>query len=164
MWKRKRKTEFLPWYRAKGYKGNLTEAQKRELDSFRAQESHPASSYGKLPVEVQNYIGRLEMQIYDSKQEKLGIGALIVSMFSALTLYQMYFGFPEATTWRYVVSGLGLVVPWIVYRYYWKKNAEAFLPDEPYAAFPTDEGLRFEWEIEYLSMRRQEQEYRDDPV
>jgi hypothetical protein len=158
MWKRKRKTEFLPWYRSRGYKGNLSEAQKRELDSFRAQETHPASRYERLPVEVQNYIGRLELEIYDGKQEKIAAAALVVSMFGALTLYQMYFGFPEPTNWRYVVSALCLVVPWIVYKYYWKKNAEAFLPDEPYAAFPTDEGLRLEWEIEYLSMRRQEVE------
>ena len=155
MWKRKRKTEFLPWYRAKGYKGNLTEAQKRELDSFRAQDTHPASNYDGLPTEVQNYIGRLELEIYDQKQEKIAAAALVVMALGLLTLYLTYFGAPEPTAWRYVSGALCLVVPWFVYSYYWKKNAEAFMPTEPYAAFPTDEGRRFEWEIEYLSRRRQ---------
>jgi exonuclease I len=31
MWKRKRKAEWLPWYRARNYKGDLTEAEKRQL-------------------------------------------------------------------------------------------------------------------------------------
>jgi hypothetical protein len=157
MWQRKRKVEFLPWYRAAGYKGSLTETQKRELDSFRAQQPHPAATYEGLSLEVQNYINRLEMEIYDGKQEKIAIVALVVSMFGAFTLYQLYFGFPEPTVWRYLASGGCLFFPWFVYKYRWKKNAEAFLPDEPYAAFPTDEGLRQEWELEYLSAQREQQ-------
>jgi hypothetical protein len=161
MWKRKRKTEFLPWYRAPGYKGNLTEAQKRELDSFRAQETHPAANYDSLPTEAQHYINRLELQIYDDKQQQIAGAALVVMAFGALTLYLTYFGAPEPTAWRYVAGGLCLVVPWFVYSYYWKKNAKAFMPEEPYAASPTDEGLRLEWEIEYLSHRRREQADRE---
>jgi hypothetical protein len=42
MFRRKKKQpEHLPWYRARNYKGNLTEAEKRQLDFFRMQEKHP---------------------------------------------------------------------------------------------------------------------------
>ena len=49
MWKRKRKSEWLPWYRAPDYKGDLTEAQKRELDAFRMQPNllHNMMTYRK---------------------------------------------------------------------------------------------------------------------
>ena len=79
MWKRKRKTKALPWYRARNYKGKMTEAQKRELDSFRAQEPHPAADYDSLPTEVQHYINRLEVEIYDNKQRQIAARALFVS-------------------------------------------------------------------------------------
>ena len=47
MWKRKR--EWLPWYRARNYEGDLTEAEKRQLDAFRMQPSHPAAKFDDLP-------------------------------------------------------------------------------------------------------------------
>lgn len=34
--------DWTPWYRRKEYKGNLTEEEKRHLDSFRLEEKHPA--------------------------------------------------------------------------------------------------------------------------
>ena len=95
MWKRK--TEFLPWYRARNYKGNLTEAQKRDLDSFRAQETHPAADYDSLPTEVQHYINKLEMEIYDSKQQKIAARTLFGTGIGVLLALQMYFGGLEAT-------------------------------------------------------------------
>ena len=69
MWKRKRKAEWLPWYRARNYKGDLTEAEKRQFDAFRMQPKHPAAQEDDLPEEVQSYIGRIEMELYDKKQE-----------------------------------------------------------------------------------------------
>jgi exonuclease I len=40
MFRRKKKQpEHLPWYRARNYKGNLTEDEKRQLDFFRMQKS-----------------------------------------------------------------------------------------------------------------------------
>jgi exonuclease I len=77
MWKRKRKAEWLPWYRARNYKGDLTEAEKRQLDAFRMQPKHPAAQEDDLPEEVQSYIGRIEMELYDKKQE----GAVGQAMF-----------------------------------------------------------------------------------
>jgi len=153
MWKRK--TEFLPWYRARNYKGNLTEAQKRDLDSFRAQETHPAADYDSLPTEVQHYINKLEMEIYDSKQQKIAARTLFVIGIGVLLALQMYFGGLEATPWRYAASALFIVVPWFVYSYAFKKNAKEFMPDDPGPNSPTDEGLRMEWEIEYLGRQRQ---------
>ena len=68
-WKKKHK-EFLPWYRAPGYKGHLTEDEKRELDSFRLRENkysekHPAAHREDLPDEVQSYISNIEQELYD---------------------------------------------------------------------------------------------------
>lgn len=36
-WKREQRTEFLPWYRVPGFKGKVSEAEKRQLDAFRMQ-------------------------------------------------------------------------------------------------------------------------------
>ena len=44
---------WTPWYRRKEYKGNLTEEEKRHLDSFRLDEKHPAAAVEDLPEEVQ---------------------------------------------------------------------------------------------------------------
>ncbi len=155
MWKRKRKTELLPWYRTRSYKGKMTESQKRELDAFRSQELHPAADYDSLPTEVQHYINRLEMEIYDDKQKTIAARALFVTGIGVLLAYQMYFGGPEPTPWGYAASALFMVVPWFVYSYAFKKNANEFLPDDPGPNSPTDEGIRMEWEIEYLGRRRQ---------
>ena len=55
MVKRKRQVEHLPWYRARNYKGDLTETEKRQLDAFRKQPKHPAAEEDDLPEEVRNY-------------------------------------------------------------------------------------------------------------
>ena len=62
--KKKQPAEPLSWYRARGYKGNLTEHEKRQLDSFRMQEHHPAATCESLPEEVQSYIGGLELEAW----------------------------------------------------------------------------------------------------
>lgn len=80
--------EQLPWYRANGYDGNMSEHEKRVLDSFRLQRTHPAASYDSLPAEVQSYISNLELTIYDNKQDALAYGCLVVSGIGALNLYQ----------------------------------------------------------------------------
>ena len=75
MFRRKKKpTERLPWYRERNFKGNLTENEKRQLNSFRMRESHPAATNGSLPEEVQRYISSLEMEVYDRKQGSLSRG------------------------------------------------------------------------------------------
>src|SRR3954451_19161342 len=74
MFRRKEEArQFIPWYRERSYKGNLTEEEKRELDSYRwmAQQpggKHPAAEYGDLAAEVQSYISKLEIELYDKVQ------------------------------------------------------------------------------------------------
>jgi len=45
MAKRKRIAEWLPWYRGRNYKGDLTEAEKHQLDALRMQPTHPAARW-----------------------------------------------------------------------------------------------------------------------
>jgi exonuclease I len=65
--RKKKRKEPLPWYRARNYKGTLTETEKRELDSFRHRESegggHPSASYDDLPEEAQSYSARLRLSV-----------------------------------------------------------------------------------------------------
>ncbi|NEJ83381.1 hypothetical protein GR268_43720 [Rhizobium leguminosarum] len=150
-WKRKAKSEWLPWYRAPGYKGNLTEAQKRQLDSFRTQDRHPAASYSDLPDEVQSYISRLELENYDFKQGKAAGATLVGSAFGALMLGASYFGVnipPANSIWSYVIAILFLIVPWFHYSWQWKRNADEFQPRG--GPRPVDEHIKQEWELAYL--------------
>ena len=57
--------ERPPWYRVPDYKGNLIEAEKRELDAFRARPRHPAFEYSELSEQVEIYISGLETEAYD---------------------------------------------------------------------------------------------------
>jgi hypothetical protein len=154
---RKRKAEWLPWYRARNYKGDLTEEEKRQLDAFRMQPTHPAARLDDLPEEVRNYIGRIELELYDKKQDGAASRAMFYSAIGAALHFLIYTGFFGApTVWSYAAGVLLLVVPWFIYRYEWKKNAEEFLPsdrsDRPCGV--TDEGIRREWELEYLTRNR----------
>jgi hypothetical protein len=81
-----RRNEWLPWYRRKGYKGNLTEEEKRILDSFRMKEPHPAARYWQLPEEVQSYISRLQIELYDKKQDGAAGKALVLTGVAALSM------------------------------------------------------------------------------
>jgi len=63
--KRKGKPEWLPWYRSRNYKGDMTETEKRQLDAFRAQPKHPATRTEDLPEEVRDYINGIELELYD---------------------------------------------------------------------------------------------------
>jgi hypothetical protein len=76
-WRPKKQREVLPWYRARGYKGDLTEAEKREVDSFRVLPKHPAAQYEDLPDEVQQYIAEVEIERYDLKQDKAAASAFV---------------------------------------------------------------------------------------
>ena len=78
--------EWLPWYRAHDYDGDLTEHEKRQLDGFRMQPKHPAADLDNLPEEVRTYIGQIEMGLYNQKQERVvsrafglsGVGAALL--------------------------------------------------------------------------------------
>jgi hypothetical protein len=87
MFRRKKKsTERLPWYRARDYKGDLTENEKRQLDSFRMRKEHPAASYDSLLKEVRMYMSKLELEIYNKTQESLVGGCFVVSGIGAFLL------------------------------------------------------------------------------
>ena len=93
MWRRRKSTERPPWYRARGYKGKLTEAEKRELDAFRARPRHPAFEHGDLPEHVEMYISGLEVEADELKQERATCRAIVFSLGGAVLLYANHFGF-----------------------------------------------------------------------
>jgi hypothetical protein len=159
MWKRKkRKKEWLPWYRARNYKGDLTEAEKRQLDAFRTQSEHPAACLEQLPQEVGDYISRMELELYERKEQELGLMYFFVFVGFALPVLN-YFDYVDSK-WSYVGVALALIGLWHISRYK-RKNpdvADFFNPDAP----GTDEEFRKEWEWRYIhAARRQEHEEED---
>jgi hypothetical protein len=155
--KRQKKPEWLPWYRAQNYKGTIPEAEKRQLDAFRAQPKHPAMRTEDLPEEVQNYIHQVEWELYDHRQQYAAGQAFFCSLIGAALLALHFTRRLTATPWIYAFDILILVSPWFFYRYRWKKNAEEFLPSGKDVPNPTDEAIRKEWEINYLTAMHQQQ-------
>ena len=145
MWRRRSKSsERPPWYRATDYKGNLTEAEKRQLDGFRALPRHPAFEYGDLPEHIEMYISGLEIEAYDLKQERLLGRALFFSIIGAVVLYANHFGINRRDSiLDYVFGAALLIVPWIAYPVRWRKNADVFAP--------ASEGILKEWELDYVT-------------
>lgn len=82
--------DWIPWYRRKEYKGNLTEEEKRHLDSFRLEENHPAVAFENLPEEVQGYLSELELAVYDAKQEGVATKAFMLTGIGALMAFLAY--------------------------------------------------------------------------
>ena len=154
--RRKSPSERLPWYRAPDYSGNLTEAEKRELDAFRMQVRHPAARYGDLPEEVKMYISGLQIEAYDLKQERAAGRAFTFSLAGAALLYINHFGFgTRDLIWPYVVGLALMIVPWIVYRFEWQKNADAF-------DFGS-EGILMEWELDHVTKAKLAAKHASDP-
>ena len=146
-WLRRRQrqssSERLPWYRAPDYSGNLTEAEKGELDAFRMQAHHPASE-PELPEHVELCITGLQLDVYDLKQERAAVRAFTTTLVGAAILYIAHFGAgPSNSIWSYL-GGLALMIlPWIVYRSEWRKNADANLF--------VSEAILMEWELQYIA-------------
>lgn len=149
-WWKKKPKEPLPWYRAPNYDGNLTEGEKRELDSFRYREKnqgvkHPAADCGDLPNEVTMYISKLEIERYDEIQERLVGRCFLVSAVGAFVLANHFswislnYNSPEVL----LFAAAFLVVPWFYYPIKWRKNADRYLGD-------ANEEIRKEWELEYI--------------
>jgi hypothetical protein len=154
MFRRKKKsTERLPWYRARDYKGDLTENEKRQLDSFRMRKEHPAASYDSLLKEVRMYMSKLELEIYNKTQESLVGGCFVVSGIGAFLLARYFFGYAEGSLLEYTGSVSLLVVPWIYYPIRWRRNADEFLPPGDFRS-RTAEALRMEWELRYIADKR----------
>ena len=107
-----------PWYRAYDYKDNIPEAVKRELDAFRKQpEVILLHRKHDLPQEqVRDYIGQLEIDLYDKKQEAAVAQAMFASVMGALPLFrqlQRLARLPSVSSfWSYAGGVLLLVVPW----------------------------------------------------
>lgn len=153
-WKRNQNTKWLPWYRVPGFKGKVSEAEKRQLDAFRTQESHPAASYQDLPEEVQSYISRLELENYDFKQQKAVSGPMFASLLGAVILGVNYFGVqlkPAESIWPYAFGLLLLIVPWFVYSREWQRNADELHPRRHGGPNRADESIRTEWELDFLA-------------
>ena len=139
----------------------MTEADKRELDAVHFQVNHPAARYDDLPEEVQRYISNLELQIYDLKWEKAFAKPIIASAIGALFIFSTYKEIGHLGNFGYVCGVLLLTVPWFIFRRESRKNAEEFMPDiedEHFASNPSNVGIRCEWELMYLSIRRRKRE------
>jgi hypothetical protein len=154
MWKRK--TEWLPWYRARNFKGNLTEAEKRQLDAFRTQPKHPAATFDDLSEEIQRYISGIQVELYDKKQEGAASRAFLYSAIGAGLLFLNYKScFAAPDLWVNSAAVLLLVFAWFGYWRQWHKNAEEFTPTgAPWRA--TEEGIRQQWELNYIALSREE--------
>ena len=148
---RRAKEEWVPWSRARNYKGNLTEVEKREFDAFRSKPKHPAASFDELPQEVQDYINELEFELYDRKQDALQYGTLFVSAIGLAVILDYFLNILTIDTNKIylILGGIYLIAPWFIYREKWKKNTEEFLPSADDAPLRSDEGIRRAWEIWY---------------
>jgi hypothetical protein len=150
---RRTSREVLPWYRKPSYRGKLTEAQKRHLDSIREREPHPATRFEQLPDEVQSYITELEMAVYDSKQQSLAGRTLLVSGLGAILIDANFLHLIDWTNWwAAIIAGPLLLFPWIFYAWQWRRNADEFSPPANGADWtsPSDEKLREAWELDHI--------------
>lgn len=155
-----KQVEWVPWYRRKDCKITLTEDEKRHLDSFRLGERHPAVDWDELPEEAQSYVGQLELDIYDAKQDAVVGRAFVLTFFGAFILFLAYHDlswFDPVVT--YFIGGVVIVYAWVNCRREHKKNADGLFPEylgngAPFS--PTHEGLQAHWEsLELTRYRRQ---------
>lgn len=143
--------EWVPWYRRKDYKGNLSEEEKRLLDSFRMKEKHPSASSGDLPNEVQSYISNIEFELYDMKQGQAAAKALVFTFVAALLVYLGYIGQLQNELLGYVGGAVLTLFAWFQYRREWRKNADEFTSKSNEKRSRTDEGILTEWELECIT-------------
>lgn len=160
--------EWVPWYRRKEYKGNLTEEEKRHLDSFRLEEKHPAVAVEDLPEEVLGYLSELEIAVYDAKQEGGATKAFVVTGIGALVIFLAY----RELGWLsplvgYVIGGAIIAFAWVNYSREWKKNADDLWMKQEGKGVPfsrTEEKLQEYWELDAISRfrKRHDAEIDDD--
>lgn len=154
----KEKTEWVPWYRRKDYRGNLTELEKRHLDSFQNAERHPAAAYHDLPDEVQQYISEIELALYDRKQEALIGGTLGLTGIGAFLFFVAYHDLGWGAPLTNCVLGAGLIVlAWGRCAQVWKRNADDLWIKEEGPGVPfsrTQEAIQRIWELEEISRFR----------
>ena len=102
------------------------------------------------------YISGLEIEAYDLKQERAAGRAFTFFLAGAAILYVTHFGLgPRDSIWHYLVAIALLILPWLVYRYEWQKNADAFGHGS--------EGIQREWELSHITNARMTAKHRGDP-
>ena len=146
--------EWVPWYRRKEYKGNLTEEEKRHLDSFRLEEKHPAVAVEDLPEEVQGYLSELELAVYDKEQDGAATKAWGMTGIGAFMSFMAYheLGWPSPLL-GYALGGASIVFAWINYSREWKKNADGLWMGKEGKGVPfsrTEEKLQMYWELDEI--------------
>lgn len=146
-----RQAETLPWYRAKNYDGNLAESEKRQFDAFRSLPKHPAALSEELPEEVQSYINRIELELYDAKQSEAAIGFVAAAGFGIALMAINYVERIPASDLYYFVGGGIVAYSWFRYGRVWRRNADELHPSSEQELSRTDEALRREWELEYIT-------------
>jgi hypothetical protein len=150
--------EWLPWYRRKEYRGNLTEKEKRHLDSFRRGNKHPATALEDLPDEVQAYLGELELAVHDKTQEKIIIKAFALTAIGAFLIVSAY----RNTGWaspllEYFLGGSIIVFAWFGFSRKWKSNTEDLWINNKGNGAPfsrTEEKLQKHWELNEINRFR----------
>lgn len=145
----------IPWYRRKDYSGGLTESDKLVLDTIRQRDQHPAASYEDLPDEVQRYINRLELELYDEKQGSEALKAISLTGVAAMLIYTGYTDTAYSESFSYIFGVVIFISAWLQYRVNWKKNSQKFIAEERDAPSLSDRGIQYEWELSYISRLRQ---------
>ena len=156
MFWRKKQEDQVPWYRQRGYKGNLTEEEKRELDSLRwlAQQpggKHPAAEYSDLPEGVQSYISKLEIKLHDERGAVL-MGRVLFACVMGVLLVAGYFGWKpvnhEGSNFALLFGVALIVLPWFLFFREEKKLRNEF------RAGQCSERIRTEWELDYIVSKK----------
>ena len=145
-----RADEWIPWYRREDYSGNLTEEEKRHLDSFRLEKKHPAAAFEDLPKEV---------SVYDAKEDAVATKAFVLTGIGAFVIVLAYRELgPLSQLFEYVGGGAIIAFAWIIYSRERKKIADEFWNKREGKGAPfsrTEENLQRNWELnEIIRYRR----------
>ncbi|MEM9223465.1 MAG: hypothetical protein AAGB11_13820 [Pseudomonadota bacterium] len=162
-----KKADWVPWYRRKKYDGDLTEEEKRYLDSIRYSGLHPTQSYLDLSAETQTYIDLMEIELYDEIQAAAARKMMVFAIFGLMIFasafltisFDLRFSFDDLS-YLNCVGGLGLVLlAWFNYRREWKVNADQMRVEQEGKGVPTtrtDEAIQKQWELsEIVRIRTQ---------
>lgn len=144
------KKSWIPWYRRQDYKGDLSEKEKRILDSFHSEAKHPAAPYESLPDEVQEYINSLEFELFQNNKDEAIITALFATAITVIILCITYKGnlFYEAPI--YGICLAALISIWVKYYKKLKNIDERNLPIRDDAPSQSDEGIQMQYELNYI--------------
>lgn len=140
--------EDLPWYRGKGFKGNLTENEKRLLDSFRIDNKHPCTSNANIPEDVHALLIRLVVERQEDKLGSFSGKYTAIIGIAAFVIYLWYIDYLEISTSSLVVGGAGVVCLCVLYSFEYKKYSKIL---------NIREEIKKEWELKYIEELRIEQ-------